>query len=188
MFQRLSLINCPSSDPIEAHADYEPPLEDDSDAISLQSELESTAGSETGAEDSPTCEKSEQENMDSEDDELTLDNMAGSDKELDAKEFTPDTQREDVTPGHPVSGLLVLIANMETTIIHMTRSASARLDLFTAEPPKIVSIEEDRKKTPIKMLNEIRRLRETVNSNIPGARTCSWSAQCCKCTLHINSP
>ncbi|PPQ86166.1 hypothetical protein CVT26_002878 [Gymnopilus dilepis] len=44
----------------------------------------------------------------------------------------------------------------------MTRSATARLDLFTVEPPKIVSLEEDQRLSPDEMLTELRSVRQRL--------------------------
>jgi hypothetical protein len=49
---------------------------------------------------------------------------------------------------HPMSSLVESIANIETGIIHMTHSATAHLDLFTAAPLKTMSIAEDSRLSP----------------------------------------
>ena len=41
---------------------------------------------------------------------------------------------------------------------------TARLDLFTAVPPKIISVEEDRRRGPSEMLNELHTLQEQLTS------------------------
>jgi hypothetical protein len=60
----------------------------------------------------------------------------------------------------PFSGLLASIANIEDNLIHMTRSATAKLDLFMVAPPKIISLEEDRMLSSDAMLTELRSLRQ----------------------------
>jgi hypothetical protein len=62
----------------------------------------------------------------------------------------------------PLSGLIASLADIENNVIHMTRSATAKLDLFTVAPPKVVSIEEDRMLSPGTMLNELRSLRQQL--------------------------
>ena len=41
---------------------------------------------------------------------------------------------------------------------------TARIDLFTAVPPKIISVEEDRRRGPSEMLNELHTLQEQLTS------------------------
>lgn len=62
----------------------------------------------------------------------------------------------------PLSGLMASLAEIEDNVIHMTRSATASLDLFTVAPPKVVPIEEDRKLSPDAMLSELRSLRQNL--------------------------
>jgi hypothetical protein len=54
-----------------------------------------------------------------------------------------------------ISGLMVLIANIKSSIIHITHSATARLDLYTAAPPKTASLEEDSKWFYQELLDEL---------------------------------
>jgi hypothetical protein len=51
---------------------------------------------------------------------------------------------------------------LETKVIHMTRSATARLQLFKPAPPKSVSIEEDGLKSREDLLNELRSVRQQL--------------------------
>ena len=63
-----------------------------------------------------------------------------------------------------ISGLLASIDNMETSIIHMTRSTTARLDLFTTPPPKIISLAEDCQLSHEDLLHELRSVRQQLFS------------------------
>jgi hypothetical protein len=62
-----------------------------------------------------------------------------------------------------VSGLMASIASIETSVVHMTRSATARLDLFTSAPPKTVSLEEDSSRSHENLLNELRLVRQQLS-------------------------
>ena len=166
----------PSSDPIEADPDYEPPLDDDTDAVSLQSKSESAATpSEIDVKDVLSMEHrmdcDDMGSQDSEDHKLMADDRAGTHSCTAAEGDSASPSDCNVQEDNPspsldpkVSGLLISIANMETSVIHMTRSASARLDLFTAAPPKIVSVEKDRRRSPNEMFNELCMLQEQLTS------------------------
>ncbi|KAH9015204.1 hypothetical protein EDB85DRAFT_2211933 [Lactarius pseudohatsudake] len=70
-----------------------------------------------------------------------------------------DNNPEDT---QPVSGIMDTLASLETKVAHMTRSATARLDVFTAAPLKIVSLHEDKLKSREELLTELRSMRQQL--------------------------
>ena len=82
-------------------------------------------------------------------------NPDGSGMEVDGED--EDSKAEPV-----ISGLMVSIANIENNTIHMTRSSTARLNLFSVAPPKVVSSEEDEKLSTDERLQELRHLRQRL--------------------------
>ena len=60
------------------------------------------------------------------------------------------------------SGIMQSLASLETKVIHMTRSATARLELFKPAPPKLISIEEDRILSREDLLSELRSVRQQL--------------------------
>ena len=56
----------------------------------------------------------------------------------------------------PISGLMASIDSMERSVTHMTRSSTARLELYTTPRPKITSFEEDRRLSHEGLLHELR--------------------------------
>ena len=87
---------------------------------------------------------------------------------VDHEDHEHEDQLEDEEPPSsqmkPLSGLIALLTSIEDNVIHMTRSATARLNLFMVAPPKVVSIEEDRMLSSDAMLNELRSLRQHLTS------------------------
>ena len=63
----------------------------------------------------------------------------------------------------PVSGFINALAGLETKITHATRSTSAPLNLFSAAPPKAVSLEEDEALTYENLLTELRSVRQKLS-------------------------
>jgi hypothetical protein len=62
----------------------------------------------------------------------------------------------------PVSGFMNALASLETRIIHGTRSATARLNLFRVAPPKTVSLDEDRARSTEDLISQLRSTREAL--------------------------
>ena len=69
----------------------------------------------------------------------------------------------DNAPRNRISGLMAAIASIETSVIHITRSATARLDLFTSAPSKTVSFDEDSRRSFENLLNELRLARQQLS-------------------------
>jgi hypothetical protein len=68
----------------------------------------------------------------------------------------------DTMPQEPFLGFLATYANLESQVAHMTHSVSARHNLYTAEPPKTVSLEEDCKLSNEDLLKELRSVRQQL--------------------------
>ena len=62
----------------------------------------------------------------------------------------------------PVSGFMNALASLETKIIHSTRSATARLNLFKVSPPKAVSLNEDQARSRDDLISVLRLTREEL--------------------------
>jgi septal ring factor EnvC (AmiA/AmiB activator) len=77
-------------------------------------------------------------------------------------EHEDQLEDEELPPSQmkPLSGLIALLTSIKDNVIHMTCSATARLNLFMVAPPKVVSIEEDCMLSLDAMLNELRSLRQ----------------------------
>lgn len=77
--------------------------------------------------------------------------------DYDVSELTTRNDSEDAPQDSmkQISGLMVSIANIESSIIHMTHSATAKLNLYTATPPKTVSLKEDFKLSYQDLLDEL---------------------------------
>ena len=58
----------------------------------------------------------------------------------------------------PLSGLLASLENIEDNIVHLTCSATTRLELFMVAPPKVISAEEHRKLSHEAMFDELQSL------------------------------
>jgi hypothetical protein len=64
----------------------------------------------------------------------------------------------------PILGLMVSIANMESSIIHMTHSVTARLNLYTTAPPKVILLKEDCEHSHEELLHELQSVRQQLFS------------------------
>ena len=139
----------PSSDPIEPtdveDGDYDP---SDSDSELESDEVRSAIGL-TSASDSDTETQSQ---MGRDDDMLDAASNQCKD-EIGDKEACPPGMK-------PLSGLLASLENIEDNIVHLTRSATAKLELFMVAPPKVISAEEDRKLSHEAMFDELRSLHQ----------------------------
>jgi hypothetical protein len=60
-----------------------------------------------------------------------------------------------------VSGFMAAFENLQTKIVHMTRSATGN-PVFTLDPPKVVPIKEDRNLSHEKLLHELRSVRRQL--------------------------
>ena len=60
------------------------------------------------------------------------------------------------------SGIMRTLTSLETKVVHMTRSATARLDLFKPAPPKLVSMAEDQVRSRDELLSELRLVRQQL--------------------------
>ena len=95
--------------------------------------------------------------------ELSHDDM---DSDPDDDNFIPsdlESNNDDEEAVEPVSGITTTLASLEVKIIHMTRSATARLELFNPAPPKAISMEEDQLKSSKDLLNELRSVRQQLH-------------------------
>ena len=77
-------------------------------------------------------------------------------------EGTPVTEIEPEHIDKSGSGIMKTLANLETKVVHMTRSATARLDLFKPAPPKLISMAEDQLRSRDDLLNELRSVRQQL--------------------------
>ncbi|KAF8148035.1 hypothetical protein B0H34DRAFT_679959 [Crassisporium funariophilum] len=155
-------LDFPSSDPIDIDPDYEQPLDNsDSDSdldfdpeetpsapnniidIGLDSDLEE----ELDALNAETAETKTEEIFEIPDSD---DNSQNSGSSLDSTTTSPQ-----------LYGLMLYLANMETSVIHMTRSATAKLDLFTVAPPKCVSEHEEHRRNASEMFHGVWALRSS---------------------------
>jgi hypothetical protein len=89
------------------------------------------------------------------DEENTLDKGDNLARHYDDLEGQEHSDSPSLSQKKPFSGLIASLANIEDNIIHMTRSATAKLDLFMVAPPKVVSLEEDCMLSPDAMLTEL---------------------------------
>ncbi|KAH9031356.1 hypothetical protein EDB85DRAFT_1891161 [Lactarius pseudohatsudake] len=71
-----------------------------------------------------------------------------------------ETESEEVA--EPASGFMQSLASLETKVVHMTRSVTARLELFKPAPPMSISLEEDRLRSREDLLNELRSVRQQL--------------------------
>ena len=139
-----SFPHMPSSDPIDPSNDdpIDPSDDDfiisDNDSVSDHESLSSDEGSSsdlilsnTRAHDtSNDCNN----NCDLSDSET---------KDQDTRSHETVINNDQLEDHQPVSGLMVSITNLESSIIHMTCSATAKLNLYVAKPPRTVSYHED---------------------------------------------
>ena len=164
----------PSSDPIEpSDGDYEPSNNNNSSSDE-EMDLENRSGpswdlepfklyddeteslpvaSDDEAKDSSSNEFTTPIPEDPQDPEITIDDSDGM----------VAAQNTDNAPLANMSGLMASIASIETSVIHMTRSASARLDLFVTALPKTVSLEEDSRLSHENLLNELCLVRQRLS-------------------------
>ena len=151
----------PSSDPIEPSDDDYKPSDNDGpnsdcrdEEMDDEEETESlpVASDDEAKDDNHDCPFPSPLAEDQHDQDITIDDADTTEKETD-----------DVPNTIIVSGLMAsMIARIENSAIHATRSTTARLDLFTSAPPKTVSLEEDSRRSFEELLNVVRLLREQL--------------------------
>ena len=155
----------PSSDPIEpSDDDYKL---SDNDSSSSDSEDEGMVSCDSKTEDLPAeeSESSEDEDLDEDSRECSTPCPEGQqDQDIMIDETATKDLETDSAP-KIVSGLMASIASIETSVVHMTRSATARLDHFTSAPPKTVSLtgKEDSSRSHENLLNELRLVRQQLS-------------------------
>ena len=115
----------------------------------------------------------------------TDDGLCCSAEECHSKpsDITDNVELEDVEdpvdamPQEPFSRFLATYANLESQVAHMTHSISARHNLHTVEPPKIVSLKEDCKLSHEDLLKELQSVRQQLQ----------YTYQACGCALGLLS-
>ena len=84
-------------------------------------------------------------------------------EDQDTRSHETVINNDQIEDRQPVSGLMVSIANLESSIIHMTCSATAKLNLYVAKPPRTVSYHEDSQRSHQELLDELRLVRNQLS-------------------------
>ncbi|KAH9976936.1 hypothetical protein BJV74DRAFT_888595 [Russula compacta] len=148
-----SFPHMPSSDPIDPSDDDFIISDDDSvsDHESLSSDEDPSSDDEESSSNlilSNVCNTSNDHNN-------NCDLSNSETKDQDTRSHETVINDDQIKDRLPVSGLMVSITNLESSVIHMTHSATAKLNLYMAEPPRTVSHHEDSQQTYQELLNEL---------------------------------
>lgn len=163
----------PGSDPIE------PPMDSDASVDSeLDEDYDPSSDTEIGEHDLEQ-ESSSDSDRDSDKDDSDSEPMADRDSDAetvrdpvesanDHDDDLPVVKADNTDATLPSSGLIVSLMKIETDL-HQTRSVTHNSDLFLTIP-KVVSLEEDLRRNPEDLLDQVRSLRQQLKSTCQAFR------------------